>query len=141
MEFHIIDADGEYVHRLILPNIAALAMNIRLGERVVCAPPSAWSWWDGWQWVTKPERPSTAHTWDRAGKAWVDLRTEAQTTDEAAKSVRAQRNARLAACDWTQGRDIDVSVADTWAGYRQALRDISTQAGFPHAVVWPETPQ
>jgi hypothetical protein len=53
--------------------------------------------------------------------------------------VRQQRNELLSACDWTQLPD---SPADheAWATYRQALRDVTAQEGFPWDVVWPETP-
>ena len=58
---------------------------------------------------------------------------------EQAKAVRADRNKRLADCDWTQLTD---SPAETlsWATYRQALRDITTQTGFPWDIQWPEKP-
>jgi len=56
-----------------------------------------------------------------------------------AAAVRADRNARLAATDWTQIAD---STADksAWATYRQALRDVPSQAGFPQSVTWPQEP-
>ncbi len=58
---------------------------------------------------------------------------------EQAKSAREDRTKRLAASDWTQITD---STADktAWATYRQALRDITGQAGFPWTMTWPESP-
>ena len=56
-----------------------------------------------------------------------------------AGQVRAERDALLAACDWTQVADAPVNPA-AWAVYRQALRDVTTQAGFPLNVTWPEPP-
>ena len=56
-----------------------------------------------------------------------------------AEQVRAERDALLAACDWTQVADAPVDQA-AWAVYRQALRDVTAQAGFPDAVVWPVMP-
>lgn len=56
-----------------------------------------------------------------------------------ADQVRAQRNALLAACDWTQLADAPVDDL-AWAVYRQALRDIPDQAGFPASVEWPVAP-
>ncbi len=53
--------------------------------------------------------------------------------------TRQQRNALLSACDWTQLPDAPVESA-AWAAYRQELRDITTQEGFPWEVVWPEQP-
>ena len=57
----------------------------------------------------------------------------------AAARVRADRNRLLAASDWTQVADAPVDQA-AWATYRQALRDVTGQAGFPHEVDWPEPP-
>ena len=62
---------------------------------------------------------------------------KAQKDAEQAKNVRADRNKRIADCDWTQLPDAPVDAA-VWATYRQALRDISKQAGFPWEVTWPE---
>lgn len=56
-----------------------------------------------------------------------------------ANLVRAKRNALLSESDWTQLADAPVDRA-AWASYRQALRDIPSQAGFPLDVVWPEKP-
>jgi len=56
-----------------------------------------------------------------------------------ATNVRADRNRRLAECDWTQLPDAPVDHA-TWAAYRQALRDVSSQPGFPWNVQWPSQP-
>jgi len=58
---------------------------------------------------------------------------------EHGKSVRTNRNKRLADCDWTQLPDAPVLRA-TWATYRQKLRDVTAQEGFPWNVVWPEQP-
>lgn len=53
-------------------------------------------------------------------------------------AIRAERNAKLTACDWTQLPDAPVD-AEAWAEYRQALRDITDQPD-PFAIVWPQTP-
>jgi hypothetical protein len=64
---------------------------------------------------------------------------KAQKDAEQAKSVREQRSTKLADCDWTQVADSPVDKA-VWATYRQALRDITTQSGFPWTVTWPDAP-
>ena len=58
---------------------------------------------------------------------------------EQAKSVRNSRNQKLKDCDWTQIADSTVDKT-AWATYRQALRDITAQAGFPWTVEWPDAP-
>lgn len=55
------------------------------------------------------------------------------------ESVRNERNIKLSASDWTQLPDSAVNKA-LWAQYRQELRDISKQSGFPWNVNWPEPP-
>lgn len=68
---------------------------------------------------------------------------KAQKDAEQAKNVRATRDAKLAECDWTQVADalLDAPVDKTaWATYRQALRDITAQEGFPWTVTYPEKP-
>lgn len=64
---------------------------------------------------------------------------KAQKDAEQAKNVRATRDAKLAECDWTQVADAPVDKA-VWATYRQSLRDITTQTGFPWTVEWPVAP-
>jgi hypothetical protein len=43
--------------------------------------------------------------------------------------------------DYTQAEDFDAQVdKQAWATYRQALRDISSQQGFPWTITWPDAP-
>lgn len=58
---------------------------------------------------------------------------------EQGKVVRAERNTRLADSDWTQLPDAPVDHA-AWATYRQELRDVSNQPGFPWEINWPVAP-
>jgi hypothetical protein len=64
---------------------------------------------------------------------------KARKDAEQATSVRNQRTQLLKDCDWTQIAD---STADktAWATYRQQLRDITGQAGFPWTITWPDAP-
>lgn len=62
-----------------------------------------------------------------------------QKIDTQATAMRYERNTRLSASDWTQVADAPVDKA-VWAAYRQELRDITKQAGFPWDVQWPVEP-
>jgi hypothetical protein len=66
--------------------------------------------------------------------AWMAMKDAEQ-----AQAIRQQRNQKLTESDWTQVADAPVDKA-AWATYRQALRDITAQEGFPHNVVWPTRP-
>ena len=72
----------------------------------------------------------------------ADMDDEAKAALDAqqAASMRAERNRRIAECDWTQLSD---SPADkqAWAAYRQALRDLPATKGFPWEIVWPTAPE
>ena len=56
-----------------------------------------------------------------------------------ARIARIDREDLLNASDWTQLEDSPVSKT-AWATYRQALREVPQQAGFPLDVVWPVKP-
>ncbi len=60
-------------------------------------------------------------------------------TSQVTANVRNERNRRLTASDWTQVEDAPVDKA-AWAAYRQGLRDVPSQAGFPWDVTWPVEP-
>jgi hypothetical protein len=69
---------------------------------------------------------------------WTQDEIDAETDGRAAQ-VRSERNALLAASDWTQLADSTANKA-AWATYRQALRDVTEQSGFPWTIEWPEQP-
>lgn len=97
------------------------------------------------KWYTKyvlgpifTDRPAT-ETEPAMSAAEQEAEYKAQKDAEQAKNVRVDRNKRIAECDWTQLPDVPVDKA-VWATYRQALRDITKQAGFPWEVTWPTIP-
>jgi hypothetical protein len=71
----------------------------------------------------------------------ADMDDEAKAIKDAeqAEKTRSQRTDKLKDSDWTQVIDAPVDQA-AWAVYRQALRDISAQEGFPWTITWPTQP-
>lgn len=65
-----------------------------------------------------------------------------QAKDEAISALRAERNARLDACDWTQMPDVQLTADEkaSWAKYRQSLRDLPANTDNPANPVWPVAP-
>ena len=63
----------------------------------------------------------------------------AERLERKSEEVRFERNLRLAECDWTQLPDSPIPSADkaAWTTYRQQLREVPEQAGFPWQVEWP----
>ena len=68
-----------------------------------------------------------------------DYNPDEREREQLAKEARDQRDALLADSDWTQVPDAPVDQA-AWATYRQALRDVPEQAGFPSDINWPQIP-
>lgn len=90
------------------------------------------------------------------GPGWVEMAEPRPTPESVAqfdgkwgekvptsKDVRNRRDELLRACDWTQMPDapLDDEARSVWTVYRQALRDVPQQAGFPEAVTWPHKPE
>ena len=55
---------------------------------------------------------------------------------------RTNRDDLLLRSDWSQTNDNTISAAkkSEWAVYRQALRDVPLQRGFPYEINWPVKP-
>ena len=89
-------------------------------------------------WVQKwVEQDMFADTSD-ATKAEQEAAYQATLDAEAAADVRSQRDQKLKDTDWMGLSDVTMSA--DWQTYRQSLRDISAQEGFPHSVTWPTEP-
>lgn len=78
---------------------------------------------------------------DPRALAIIEMRELAiqQAAQQQADDIRQDRNALLAASDWAMAPDATTDK-DAWATYRQALRDVPQQPGFPNSVVWPVKP-
>lgn len=89
------------------------------------------------QIVNMPPKPGDAYIFDYTTKKWIGD-TSAATTEATNK-----RNLLLQQSDWTQipNNPLTVEQQESWAVYRQELRDITTQSGYPFNVVWPTPPQ
>jgi len=76
---------------------------------------------------------------DEATKEEQEAAYQALVDAQAAAVVRIQRNDKLKETDWMGVSD--VAMSSDWTTYRQALRDIPAQSGFPHTVTWPTEPE
>lgn len=97
---------------------------------------------------TAPPGPQEGHYRSWNGTSWeyteipLPPAPEPPTIEDQQVTIRNDRNGRLALSDWTQLPDVPLSseVKAAWATYRQALRDVPQQAGFPQEVTWPQIP-
>lgn len=88
---------------------------------------------------TIPPRPSEYHDFNYDTKSW------APNEEAASSGVRAERNRLLQESDWTDTASaperLGQDAYQAWQTYRQELRDVTNQAGFPLSVAWPVPPQ
>lgn len=59
-------------------------------------------------------------------------------SDRLSESVRSERNILLAETDYLALSD--TTLSSDMAAYRQALRDVTSQSGFPTNITWPTKP-
>jgi hypothetical protein len=102
-------------------------------------------------------KPSNKHTSNYQNTAvqnedgiWVESWTETPASEQEIEErtvskiieVRQIRNKLLQETDWVsiKAKDDGEDVPTDWKTYRQALRDITTQDGFPHNITWPTKP-
>jgi len=93
------------------------------------------NWVDAWAIVGKfnevTDDEGVIHTVEDQEAAYT-----ARKDAKAAAEVRAERDKRLAETDFYALTDVTLSAEMT--AYRQALRNVPEQAGFPHNINWPE---
>lgn len=92
------------------------------------------------QLVFQDEQPQLIDNVWRLGWSIRDYSQE--EVEELKNIIRAERDTILAQSDWTHVTDSVLTETQkaSWATYRQALRDISSQAGFPFEIQWPVKP-
>lgn len=100
--------------------------------------------------------PEAAVWCNESGKAYIEeiepqdgvrrfqiVKVPEPTDEEIAEQVRLERDRRIAATDYLAMPDYPLSEEEKAAVmvYRQALRDVPSQEGFPRDVRWPDVPK
>ncbi len=86
-------------------------------------------------WYDKTSGDGAVFDDDASLADWPDFQADAVAAS--ATQVRAERDALLVASDHMALAD---RITDEWRVYRQALRDVPQQSGFPSSVTWPSEP-
>jgi hypothetical protein len=136
MNFTIYDSTTGQVQRWgSCPDEVDIQTQVGTGEAAVegCFPADAY-YWNGFSMMPLPPRPSPDYDFDFPTKTWV-LNTTRLEAD-----VRARRTRLLRESDWTQLPDVADTTRLAWQPYRQSLRDIPLQPGYPTAITWPVAP-
>lgn len=81
-----------------------------------------------------PPSPQDGFVFDYLLERWVPV------AGRDTRAVVAKRNKLLTESDWTQMPDASPPNKVGWATYRQELRDLTAQAGYPLRFIWPTPP-
>lgn len=93
--------------------------------------------------IKKAQRQPFYFEWSNDLFDWVDVRSDQEKYDFASSSAKVTRKELLIQSDWTQiaNNPLTLEQQQQWATYRQALRDITAQSGYPFNIIWPTPPQ
>ena len=84
--------------------------------------------------------PEPGFSYHLATQTWSDVRSEKTKSRAAIRAALTKRASLLSSSDWTQLPDVSSEIQTSWRPYRQTLRDIPMQAGYPFTVNWPVAP-
>jgi hypothetical protein len=121
--------DGDVVFESATPETGRYEIAFRDGVQLI-----------GNKWFTKYSIGPVFQDTPEATAAQQQQEYRDRLDNQQASSMRSERNRRLSECDWTVLTDSPVNV-NTWSAYRQSLRDVPDQAGFPWDVQWPTKPE
>lgn len=107
--------------------------------------------------IFEKEYPPEVAIWcNESGKAYIEeiepvndvrrfqiVAIPEPTAEELSTQARTERDRRLAETDWYMMPDYpsDLNNIEEMKAYRQALRDIPKQEGFPSKFTWPDVPK
>lgn len=153
-EFRIIHKNTSFPRPLTLDILNSFGVDpILEGPQAQTTPPYEISVRQGieeinGQWFTKyVVGPIFTEYTDSEGVVHTALEQEnnykANIDNNAAQSVRTQRDKVLQETDWIviKAKETGTNLSAGFKAYRQALRDITLQEGFPHNVIWPTKPE
>ena len=108
-------------------------------------PKAEWTWigyeYSGLEWLDSSQTKPT--------ESEINAEITRLNNAEPMRLLRVERDTRLAACDWTQSRDVTLSNDADWKTYRQSLRDLPASASPSldsnydldlSSVTWPTEP-
>ena len=99
-------------------------------------------WLPGDTWRTQARYVTELGPLPEGALLEAPVQSEEEAMEMASASVRARRDASLASSDYLLMADYPISAEELESvkAYRQALRDLPAQEGFPTDVAWPELP-
>jgi hypothetical protein len=134
IEFTIVDNITGKISRSGRCQDSDIDIQAGIGELCIIGTHNITSYYNGINFIEIPTQPSPNHTFNYATKQW-----EPDTT-LAAQLALSKRAQLLQSSDWTQLPDVPLATKQAWATYRQALRDITIQPGYPLTIDWPVAP-
>lgn len=131
ISYYAYDSDGNIIE-IGNCTINTLPLYEREGVTIVAGEAHWDKWVDNGELKAKPPKPDDMHRFVKG--EWIP------DAEKIAWSIRYERDKLLSESDWTQMPDAPVD-REAWATYRQALRNLTAQPGFPLEVIWPTKPE
>lgn len=135
--YTIIDAQGEIVQTLSIPDFM-LAANVAAGQTAIDGPPSsAGARWSGSAWVNRPAAPSSYYVWNPATAAWVYALTLDEGKRTKRKEMRALRDKKMTNGFTSSGVQYASAAEDQFAIQVIVMQaTIAKLDGVPFTIVW-----
>lgn len=95
--------------------------------------------------LEKPAKESNDYIWDTNNKVWIySQEAHFYNLTQIESQIKQVRLQLLQESDWTDTISAIARLGEEkyneWQTYRQALRDVTQQSGYPVTVIWPEKP-
>lgn len=87
--------------------------------------------------INIPKQIEQDSFFDFKSKKWI------VNVEQKIANILSFRKTLLQESDWTQipNNPLTIEQQQEWENYRQQLRDITSQSGYPFNVIWPTPPQ
>ncbi|ACT08828.1 putative phage tail fibre protein [Dickeya chrysanthemi Ech1591] len=95
---------------------------------------------DYYQYLLDQQVRGNVIIFDESTKKPIAVTPVPLSDTQLAEDARRQRDNLLTASDWTQVSDAPVDQ-QAWRTYREILRQVPEQAGFPLNIAWPVQPE
>ncbi|CAB4175195.1 Phage tail assembly chaperone protein [uncultured Caudovirales phage] len=129
-------ATGRIIRTLNCSNELDLTNNIVEGETYIIGDYNNLYYIENNTPILKSEKPGNDYFFNYTSKSWII------NIESVKNTIKNRRNILLLNSDWTQlpNSPLTLQQQQAWTTYRQALRDIPGQTGYPLNVVWPTLP-
>jgi hypothetical protein len=126
----------------VVDSLTASPAELTAANVVLVAPFTGQAPVDGYEYTVEIRQQSDGSWAQELVKKNISEEQYQNNVARQAQAVKADRDRMIAGTDWLVTKSVEAGtpIPTAWQTYRQALRDIPSQEGFPFNVVWPTRP-